>query len=195
MFFDKSIPRSKVKTSLIVLPLALSSFFLGAIPANAATDIFLKMGDIKGESVVKEFERQIQALDWSWGMSQSGTTHMGTGGGGGKVSVQDLSFTQYVDAATPHLIQACANGKHFPEAVLTLRKAGESPLDYLVITLTNVIVTSVSMSGEASAGQATAVVSLNFARFEFKYQRQDQKGGKLGGTIDAVWNIAENVAK
>ncbi len=195
MFFDKSIPRSKVKTSLIVLPLALSSFFLGAIPANAATDIFLKMGDIKGESVVKGHEEEIQALDWNWGMSQSGTTHMGTGGGAGKLRVQDISFTKNVDAATPHLIQACANGKHFPEAVLTLRKAGESPLDYLVITLTNVIVTSVSMSSTAGAEQVTEVVSLNFAKFKVSYQRQDPKGGKLGGTIDAVWNIAENVAK
>ena len=43
-----------------------------------AIDSFLKLGDLKGESQVKGFENQIQILAWSWGMSQSGTTHHGT---------------------------------------------------------------------------------------------------------------------
>ena len=36
-------------------------------------------------------------LAWSWGVSQSGTMHIGTGGGAGKANVQDLSITKYVD--------------------------------------------------------------------------------------------------
>ncbi len=108
-----------------------------------AVDAFLKLGDTKGESHVEDFKEQIQVLSWSWGMSQTGTTHTGSGGGSGKVNVQDMSFVHYIDTASPNIIKACCSGKHFPEAVLTLRKAGEDPLEYLVITLSDIIVSSV----------------------------------------------------
>jgi type VI secretion system Hcp family effector len=96
-----------------------------------AIDSFLKLGTLKGESVVKGFEDQVQVLAWSWGMSQSGTTHTAQGGGAGKVNVQDLSFTHYVDSASPNLIKACCTGEHFDSATLTMRKAGGSALEYV----------------------------------------------------------------
>jgi type VI secretion system secreted protein Hcp len=55
-----------------------------------AMDIFIKIGDLKGESIDDKHKDEIQVLAWSWGMSQSGTTHMGPGGGSGKASFQDL---------------------------------------------------------------------------------------------------------
>jgi type VI secretion system secreted protein Hcp len=157
-----------------------------------AVDAFLKLGDIKGESAVKGKEDQIDVLAWSWGLSQSGTLHMGHGGGAGKVNVQDLSFTKYVDAATPNLFKACCDGKHFDEAVLTFRKAGGSPLEYLVLTLTEVMVTAVSTGGSSGEDRFTENVTLNFAQFKLSYQPQDAKGAKKGGAIEAEYNIAEN---
>jgi len=86
-----------------------------------AVDIFLKLGDVKGESLDKTHQGEIDVLSWNWGMSQSGTMHLGTGGGGGKVAVQDLSITKYTDKATPAIITACAKGSHYPTVVLTVR--------------------------------------------------------------------------
>jgi type VI secretion system secreted protein Hcp len=157
-----------------------------------ALDSFLKLGDLKGESVVKGFEDQIQLLAWSWGMSQSGTTHTGTGGGAGKVNVQDISFTHYVDSSSPNIITACCTGKHFDTATLTMRKSGGSPLDYVKITLTDIIVTSVSSGGSGGEDLLSENVSLNFAKFKYEYQPQDSKGGKKGGAITAAYNIAQN---
>ncbi|MBP5150000.1 type VI secretion system tube protein Hcp, partial [Pseudomonas protegens] len=37
-----------------------------------AVDIFIKIGDIKGESMDKAHKDEIDVLNWSWGMSQSG---------------------------------------------------------------------------------------------------------------------------
>jgi type VI secretion system secreted protein Hcp len=156
-----------------------------------AVDAFLKM-DIKGESVVDGHEEEIQLLSWSWGMSQMGTTHRGTGGGAGKVDVQDLHFTHYVDSSSPNLIKACCNGKHFEEATVTVRKAGESPLDYLVFTLTDFIITSVTTAGATGDELVTENVSLNFAKFKIAYQPQDNKGAKAGGAIEAEYDIAKN---
>jgi len=89
-----------------------------------AVDMFIKIGDIKGEAKDAKHKAEIDVLAYSWGMSNSGTTHMGGGGGSGKVSVQDLSFTKYVDAASSALMGHCASGKHIPEATLVVRKAG-----------------------------------------------------------------------
>ncbi|HEY4366087.1 MAG TPA: type VI secretion system tube protein Hcp [Steroidobacteraceae bacterium] len=157
-----------------------------------AIDSFLKLGDLKGESQVKGFEAQIQILAWSWGLSQSGTTHIGSGGGAGKVNVQDLSFTHYVDSSSPSLILACCKGTHYPEATLTMRKAGGDPLPYLTIKLHDIIVTSVSGGGSGGEDQQTENVTLNFAAFDYSYQPQDNKGAKKGGAIEIKYDIAKN---
>jgi type VI secretion system secreted protein Hcp len=158
-----------------------------------ALDTFLKTDPpTKGESTVKGFEDQIQVLAWSWGLSQSGTTHAGTGGGAGKVNVQDLSFTHNVDASSPNLIKACCTGKHFDSATLTMRKAGGSPLEYVTLTLTEVIVTSVSVGGSGGEDLLTENVTFNFGKFKYSYQPQDAKGAKKGGAIEAEYDIAKN---
>ena len=79
-----------------------------------AIDSFLKLGTLKGESVVKGFEDQMQILAWGWGMTQTGTTHSASGGGAGKVDVHDLQITKNIDAASPGcrtlmLIPICGN--------------------------------------------------------------------------------------
>jgi len=157
-----------------------------------AIDSFLKIGDLKGESQVKGFEDQIQVLAWSWGMSQTGTTHMGTGSGGARVNVNDLSFTHYVDAATPTLIAACCTGKHYEEATLVMRKAGGEPLPYLTIKLKDLIITSVSTGSSSGEERQSENVTLNFASFEVSYQPQDNKGAKKGGAITVTYDIAKN---
>src|ERR1700754_445699 len=154
-----------------------------------AIDAFMKLGDLAGESPVKGFEDQMQVLAWSWGLSQTGTTHMGTGGGAGKVNVQDLSFTRYVDKASPAIILACCKGTHYDKATLTLRKAGGDPLAYLTVTLTDVIITSVSGGGSSGEDRQTENVTLNFASFAYAYQPQDNKGAKKGGAIEVKYNI------
>src|ERR1043166_6947293 len=108
-----------------------------------AVDMFIKIGSLKGESKDSAHKEEIDVLSWTWGVTQAGYSHMGGGGGTGKVSVQDLSLTKYVDKASPDLMLACCNGKHFPEAKLTVRKAGENPLEYLKIKFTEVLITAV----------------------------------------------------
>lgn len=159
-----------------------------------AIDAFLKLGTLKGESQADKHTEEIEVLNWSWGASQQGTTHMGSGGGAGKVNVQDISILHRVDAASPGILLACCKGTHFDEAVLTLRKAGDDPLDYIIIKMNEVMVTSVAPSGSAGSDEVMESFTLNFAKFEFSYQPQDEKGAKKGGAILAKYDIAKNVA-
>ena len=159
-----------------------------------AVDMFMKIKTIEGESTDKTHKKEIDVLAWSWGMSQSGTSHVGGGGGSGKVSVHDLSFTKYVDSSSNALILGCCSGEHYDEALLTVRKAGKDPLEYIKITLKEVIVTSVTTGGSGGEDRLTENVTLNFAEFKFEYQPQSAKGGKDGGAKIAAWDIAQNVA-
>lgn len=157
-----------------------------------AVDMFIKIGDIKGESGDSKHKEEIDVLAWSWGMSNSGTTHAGGGGGSGKVNVQDISFTKYIDASSNALLKACCTGKHYPDATLVVRKAGGEAIEYLVIKLEEVLVTSVTTGGSGGEDRLTENVTLNFAKFMYKYQPQDTKGAKLGGTKDFGYDIKAN---
>lgn len=157
-----------------------------------AVDMFMKINGAEGESRDKAHEKEIDVLAWSWGMSQSGTTHMGGGGGAGKVNVQDLSFTKYVDVSSPLLMLFCSNGKHIDQCVLTVRKAGERPLEYIVITMKECMITSVSTGGSGGEDRLTENVSINFAQVELKYTEQKADGSK-GVEKFYKWDIAGNV--
>jgi len=156
-----------------------------------AVDMFLKMDNVKGESQDATHKDAIQILAWSWGMQQNGTMQHGTGGGAGKASVQDLSITKYIDSSTHALMDACCTGKHFDQAQIIVRKAGEKPLEYLKITLKNVLVSSLSTGGSGGEDRLTENISLNFAEFKTEYFPQNAKGG-AGGALSATYNMAKN---
>jgi type VI secretion system secreted protein Hcp len=160
-----------------------------------AVDMFLKLGDIKGESKDDKHKDQIDILAWSWGMSQSGTTHGGGGGGAGKVNVQDISVTKYVDSSSNALIMSCCKGTHHSEATLVVRKAGDKPLDYIIIKMKEVIITSVSTGGSGGEDRLTENVSLNFAEFEYAYQPQKADGSADGGKKEFKYSMKENKVK
>ena len=156
-----------------------------------AMDMFIQVGTLKGESVDKTHAGKTDVLAWSWGMSNSGSAHTGGGAGAGKANVQDLSFTKYIDKSTPDLMLVACNGKHFDNATLIVRKAGEKPLEYLKITMTEVLITSVSTGGSGGEDRLTENVTLNFASVKVEYVEQ-KKDGSAGDKPSMNWNIAEN---
>ena len=156
-----------------------------------SADMFLKIEGVEGESVDHKHAKEIDILAWSWGMTQSGSMHIGGGGGAGKVAVQDLSVTKYVDKSSPNLIQTCCTGRHYPKATLTVRKAGASPVEYMIITMTDVLITSVSTGGSGGEDRLTENVSLNFAKVEVKYTPQ-AKDGSAAAAVEAGFDIEKN---
>lgn len=158
-----------------------------------ATDMFIKIGDLADESKDKDHKGETDVLAWSWGASNSGSAHVGGGAGSGKASFQDLSFTKYISKSSPKLFLACATGKHFADATLVCRKAGDKPLEYLKFKLTEVLVTSYSTGGSGGEDRLTENVTLNFAKIEMTYNEQGVKGAGAGD-ISAGYNISENAA-
>lgn len=157
-----------------------------------AVDMFLELeGEIKGESQDATHKDTIDVLAWSWGLSQSGSFHVGGGGGAGKANFQDLSVTKWIDSASAELMKYCANGDHFDSAKLIVRKAGKKPLEYLVIKMQKVMITSVSTGGSGGEDRLTENITLNFAEVKVEYKKQKPDGSGEAAK-EFPWNIAEN---
>jgi type VI secretion system secreted protein Hcp len=157
-----------------------------------AYDAFLKLDGIKGESLDAKHKDEIDIESFSFGVTQAGTHGTGGGGGAGKVSVQDIHLTKVIDKSSPELLLACCNGKHVKEALFTVRKAGENPLEYLKIKLTDILVSGVQATGTGDE-VLTEQVSLNFAKIQYQYQQQGADGKATGGPVIMGWDVKGNV--
>jgi type VI secretion system secreted protein Hcp len=144
-----------------------------------ATDIFAKIGDIKGESLDDKHKGEVEVLSWSWGVTQTGSMAHGSGGGTGKANFADLLINHYIDKASPVLMKACATGEHIKEATIVARKAGKGQQEYLIIKMNDIIITSVQPSG--SGGEAAVEsVTLQCSKVDMEYKPQ-----KADGSLDA----------
>lgn len=141
-----------------------------------AVDMFLKIEGIKGESADDKHKEEIDVLSWSWGASQSGTMHTGGGGGAGKANFQDISVTKWVDKSSHALLKAVSVGQHLKSALLTVRKAGENPLEYLKITMNDCLISSVSTGGSGGEDRLTENITINFGNFAYEYTPQKEDG-------------------
>ena len=147
----------------------LTALLFSGMEVPAAVDIFLKIQGVEGESQDSAHANEIDVLAWAWGMSQSGTMHLGGGGGAGLPNFQDLSITKYVDKSTPKLMTAIGAGNHYNSAELVVRKAGASALEYYTLTMTDVLVTSLTTGGSGGEDRLTENISLNFGKMNVTY--------------------------
>jgi type VI secretion system secreted protein Hcp len=157
-----------------------------------AVDYFLKIDGVPGESSDSKHKGEIQLESFSWGETNPAGPGMGGGGGGaGKVQVQDLVVTMVVSKASPKLLLACASGKHYKDAVLTVRKAGKSQQEYLIIKLKDIIVTSYQTGGSAQSDVIVDQASLGFSTIQMDYRPQ-KADGSLDAAVNAGWDLKQN---
>jgi type VI secretion system secreted protein Hcp len=158
----------------------------------AQVDAFLALDGIQGESQDSVHTNQIDVLSWSWSLTNSGSAHFAKGMGQGKVQVGDIHIVKRVDSATPILMQAATTGTHIANGTLTVRKAGgTSALEYFVINLENILVSSVRTSSDTSSPVLMEDVSLNFGSFKVTYTPQEEAGSG-GATVDFGYDIQQN---
>ena len=145
-----------------------------------ASGIFAKIGDIKGESLDSKHKDEVEVLSWSWGVTHAAPIRAGSGGWSGKATFNDFNFTHHVDKESPVLLKACATGQHIKEATITVRKAGKGQQEFLIIKMSDVIITAVNPSGAADAAATAEHVALQFAKVDLEYKPQ-----KADGSLDA----------
>ncbi|QJE96741.1 Hcp family type VI secretion system effector [Luteolibacter luteus] len=163
----KAIPSLSRTLALTVPAVALS-----LTGAHAASDYLLEIEGIKGESTDDKHRDAIEIESFSWGATNDGIAKAIT-----------FSLGKRIDKSSPLLFLACAKGNHIPQAILTCRKSGGDgkPLDYYVITLSDILISSYQSGGGGGAGGATNTlpvdqISFNYHKIKFEYRRMLETG-------------------
>ena len=162
--------------------------------SNGHGDMFLmvkgaKHGLIKGESQDDQHKGEIDVVSWSWGMQAKPT--LGGGNASGKATINDLRIVKRVDSASTALMLALRTNEPIQKAVLTLRKAGKSQLEYMKVTIEQGRVTALTIDGGDPSGNSEVVerVSFSFNKIEVEYVPQGKDGLPQGGlTFADQWS-------
>jgi len=180
-----------MKRSILIMALVAAITAGGVSTASAATDLFLKIDGVQGESADRAHPNEIDVLAWSWGATNSSVVRTG-GAGAGKASFNDLSVSKYVDSASPALVAAVSTGKAFKTVTLTVRKAGATPLEYLILTLNDVFVTGMSTGGSGGEDRFTENITFNYGTYIYSYVPVSKKDGSKLSPLTTKFNLMEN---
>jgi type VI secretion system secreted protein Hcp len=156
-----------------------------------AYDMFVKIGDIKGESQDARHADWIDVLSFHHGMAQAFAPAAG-GAGAGKTNFEDFVITKRLDKASPLLMKACAMGQHIPEVDLEL-VTQQTRAVYMKYTLKDCLVSSVHVTGVAATPDARPVeeVHLGFAQIQWTYTPVTRQG-TADAPVDVVWDRLKN---
>jgi type VI secretion system secreted protein Hcp len=190
-----TMPETKPKPSLasrLARPLLAGAAATVAVaaPHSALADIFLELDGIKGESNDQQFKDQIDVLSYTQSFRNTGTV-VGGGGAAGKVSCGAVTVLKNIDRSSPSLIQKVATGQIIRDGTLTFRTAGAKELIYYQIRMTELLVSAVDQTDNPDAGKIVEKISLNAAKYNFKYTEQ-KSDGSAGGSVEFGFDCKTN---
>lgn len=145
---------------------------------------YLKIDDIPGESQRVDHEGEIDISDITWGIDRPDRSPAVRGGRArSRAAVADLVCRKVYDASSPYLARAALDGRSFDEAVVTIRRdSGDAHLDYLTLSLRDVVVSSYAILGTdtpASGDLLHETIGLRAERVTVLYvvQADDHSAG------------------
>lgn len=155
-----------------------------------ATNIFLRIEGIAGESRDAAHPNEIELLSWSWGASNAASATTGTTTTTSRAAIQEIVFAAHYSKASPLLFLGCASAQRYKSARLAVVRAGATPQEFLVLTLTDVAVASYQTTASQDDAPLDSV-ALSFGRvlIEYRPQRPD---GTLDTPVRVGWDVRAN---
>jgi type VI protein secretion system component Hcp len=126
-------------------------------------DVYMKLGNIKGESTAESYK------DWIvlTGVEFDATQVLGTGGGGaggtGKPTLNEFVVKKSYDASSIPIFQDLLTGRHSADCKIVFVSRGESPTPILTIELLDVLISNYNYDNMFET------IGLNFARIKSTY--------------------------
>jgi type VI secretion system secreted protein Hcp len=162
-----------------------------------ASDMFLKVDGIDGESSDDKHPGEIEVLSYSWGVKQqrSGSASSAGSLSTGRADFSDFSIVKAIDKASPTLALACADGTHLKSVKLELCRAGGDKQPYMEYKFSDVIITSFRPGGNNNGDTETLPleeVSFAYGKAEWKYTQTKVQGGKGSGNVAGGWDLTKN---
>lgn len=149
-------------------------------------DMFLKVQGVTGEAGDADHKGEIDVVSWSWGMraqSEGGLVSS-------KARYHDLQITKRFDRSSVTLMQFLGNHKLVDQALLTVRKAGTTPLEYMKLELKKVRVRSLEAQTEGT--EVMERITLGFASFTVSYIPQSSTGAMGGGAVTFAADVEQS---
>lgn len=152
---------------------------------------FLKIQGIDGESKDSQHINWIDIERFDIDASQPSNMTSGGGGGLGKVRYSDLTIFTNADKSTPTIFSYAASGKHIPKVEISINKAGGTQVEFIRITLEEVIITHCGYNGSLSGTNIPVIYKFQAARIKHQYWEQTDLGAK-GAEVASGWDIKQN---
>lgn len=156
------------------------------------TAIFLKLGDIKGQSKDKDHKDWINISTYGYGI----TMNIGAGAGqvrqAGRASFGDIQITKLMDKASPSIAEAAASGQHFKTAEIESMSAagGDKRSKLIKITLENVHITTLQHDGQDNE-VAKEKIGLSYGKIKWEVTTTKPDGSE-DAPVRAGWDRDEN---
>jgi len=133
-----------------------------------AARIFLKLGDIKGNSTDKAHKDWIDIESFSYGVNNSvNAVEKAKGKPGGEAcSHSDVNLSKVIDKTTTQLFAYCSSGKVFPKAEIECCEEEEL---LFKLTLTNAALSSASVGGSVG-GVPQESLALACSKIAWQYK-------------------------
>ena len=146
------------------------------VPSSPSTSFFLDLPPIRGESTDRDYRDMIELLDWSLGVDNTSSPTGGGGGRSGRATPRPFTAIARSSIASPKLFLAAAQGTRFPQARLLGVRGGEQRYQYLLVTLTNLAVSSYGMAPDDTDASPTDVFELVYASLQMSWTPQHNDG-------------------
>ncbi|MDE1766330.1 MAG: type VI secretion system tube protein Hcp [Thaumarchaeota archaeon] len=185
--------RGIIKYSIILA--ATLGLIVAGTSSSYATDtsgsdpIFMKISGVTGDSKTKEFPGDIELQSFQFGIQHQ--IDPATGQSSGRTVFEPIVVTKSMDGTSPKIFTDVAGGTVIPRVDIYFAKTTPSGLlqTYAHYVLTNVIISSYSVSAGVDA--PTENLSLNFQKIQFEFSTTNPDG-TLASPGVASWDLALN---
>ena len=152
---------------------------------------YLLIEGLEGTSTV--VPKAIEIHSFSWGAHNAAASAKASGESrAGRPDFAELHISKNVDPTSHELLKHCLVCKAFTKATLGfMKQIGESNQEYFHIILTEVYISSISVSGANENPQES--ISIAYAEMEFGYapEKPDKKG--LTGFKAMTYDVKKNM--
>jgi type VI secretion system secreted protein Hcp len=155
-------------------------------------DAFIKFSSIEGESKNDRHKGWIEVIKYGLGKRQCKTRAPSSCGGAcaGRADFLNLVFKKEIDASTPFLSLACAEGRHLDEVILDICRASGDKMRFMQYRFQNCMIRLVSTLADRYHG--LDLVWVDYGIVQWDYIVQNRSGGGPMGHIAAGWNLQTN---
>jgi len=153
----------------------------------------------KGESTLAGYDGDIEILSYSWNISNPiQASPSNTGRTTGRPNFGELVITKKLDATSPLFAFSCAAAEDLGTVSLVLLRQDQTAgseaatnLPYMIYTLSNTLVSSVSVGGAGDIPIET--VTLNYAQLGWHYEPQKlELGDGADNKTIKGWDLSKN---